>query len=89
MLRRRRALGRVPLPGREQAQPRVLRRLLVQALALMLPLVQAQPREQGLRRWQRPRLVRELQVQVLVLVPQLWVLAQVPVPALELELALA
>jgi hypothetical protein len=85
----------VPLPGREQAQPRVLRRLLVQALALMLPLVQAQPREQGLRRWQRPRLVRELQV------PQLWGLAQArvlaqapvlalaPVPALELELALA
>jgi hypothetical protein len=83
----------VPLPGREQAQPRVLRRLLVQALALMLQLVQAlalmlrldqaQPREQGLRRWQRPRLVRELQV------PQLWGLAQAPVPAQELALALA
>jgi hypothetical protein len=81
----------LPLPVREQALQRVLRPPLVQApaRALLLPLVQAQLRQQGLRRWQRPRLVRELQVQVLVLVPQLWVLAQARVPALVLALARA
>jgi hypothetical protein len=82
-------LRRLPIPGREQALQRVQQSALVQALAraLLLPLVQAQLRQQGLRRWQRPRLVRELQVQVLV--PQLWVLAQARVPALVLALARA